>query len=77
MTLLEIPLLHGSHCAGIGCEHDELAGSGVEPLAPNARTSARHRAAASGRRVRLVTRRPDSLQPIHAQHAHDRDALLG
>jgi hypothetical protein len=48
-----LPLLHGTHCAGIGCEHDELAESGFEPVAPRARSSARHRGAASGRRVRL------------------------
>ena len=78
MTLLtEVPLLQGSHCAGIGCEHDELAGSGLEPVAPSARTKARHRAAASGRRVRVVSLQPDALQPVDAQHAHDRDTLLG
>ena len=73
MTLLtEVPPLHGSHCAGIGCEHDELAGSGLEPPAPSARATARHRAAVTGRRARVV-----SLQPVDAQHAHDRNALLG
>ncbi len=71
-TITEVPAVNGTHCAGVGCEHDELAASGLEPAAPGARTTGRHRAASSGRRVRLV-----SLQPIHAQHAHDRDALLG
>jgi hypothetical protein len=64
--------LLGTHCAGVGCEHDELAGSGLEPVAPHARTSARHRRAASGRRVRVV-----ALQAIHAEHANHRNALLG
>ncbi len=84
MTLLtDVPPLHGSHCAGIGCEHDELAGSGLEPVAPHARTAARHRGASSGRRVRVVSLRsgalqaPDELRAINAQHVHDRDALLG
>ena len=67
----EFPMVHGTHCAGIGCEHDELAGSGLEPVAPGARTTGRHRGSARGRRVRVV-----SLQPIHAEHAHDRDSLL-
>ncbi len=68
----EVPMVHGTHCAGIGCEHDELAESGFEPRAPGARTTARHRGSSTGRRVRMV-----SLQLVHAQHAHDRDALLG
>ena len=68
----EVPLINGTHCAGIGCEHDELAGSGLEAVAPSARTTARHRRSSTGRRVRTV-----SLQLIHSQHAHDRDALLG
>ena len=68
----EVPLVHGTHCAGIGCEHDELAGSGLEPVAPTARATARHRRSSTGRRVRTV-----SLQLVHTQHAHDRDALLG
>jgi len=51
--LVQVPIVHGTHCAGIGCEHDELAGSGLEPLAPRARTTARHRGASSGRRARL------------------------
>ena len=73
MTLTNaVPLVHGTHCAGIGCEHDELAGSGLEALAPSARTTARHRRSSSGRRVRMV-----SLQLVHSQHAHDRDTLLG
>jgi hypothetical protein len=70
--MTEVPMVHGTHCAGIGCEHDELAGSGLEAVAPNARTTARHRRSSSGRRVRMV-----SLQLVHSQHAHDRDALLG
>jgi hypothetical protein len=48
-----VPVVRGTHCAGIGCEHDELAGSGLEPVAPGVRTTARHREASSGRRVRL------------------------
>ncbi len=68
----EVPVVHGTHCAGIGCEHDELAESGLEPAAPGARTTARHRGASSGRRVRVV-----SLKPVHSEHAHDRHALLG
>jgi len=52
-VLMPVPIVHGTHCAGIGCEHDELAGSGLEPLAPGARATARHRGASSGRRVRL------------------------
>jgi len=64
--------LLGTHCAGVGCEHDELAESGAERPAPHARTSARHRRAASGRRVRIVT-----LQTIDREHAHHRNALLG
>lgn len=62
----------GTHCAGIGCEHDELAESGFEPPAPQARVGARHRRGPNGRRVQIV-----SLQPIHAQHSNNRDALLG
>lgn len=65
-------LLLGTHCAGVGCEHDELADSGLEPPAPHARMSARHRRAASGRRARIV-----ALQAIHPEHAHHRNALLG
>jgi hypothetical protein len=62
------PLVHGTHCAGIGCEHDELALSGLEPTAPRARTTARHRGAASGRRVRVrLTDIPDS--PRTAAHS--------
>lgn len=49
---MPVPAMHGTHCAGVGCEHDELAGSGFEPLAAGARSTARHRAATSGRRVR-------------------------
>jgi hypothetical protein len=64
--------LLGTHCAGIGCEHDELAESGLEPLAPHARTSARHRRATRGRRVRVV-----ALQAIDPEHSHHRNALLG
>ena len=52
-ALAPVPLVQGTHCAGIGCEHDELAGSGLEPVAPGARTTARHRRALRGRRVRL------------------------
>ena len=68
----EVPLINGTHCAGIGCEHDELAWSGLEAVAPRARTTARHRRSSTGRRVRTV-----SLQLVHSQHAHDRDPLLG
>lgn len=64
--------LMGTHCAGVGCEHDELAESGLEPVAPHARTSARHRRSASGRRVRVVT-----LQAIDSEHPHHSNALLG
>ena len=71
-TPTEVPVVNGTHCAGIGCAHDELAASGLEPAGAGARTTARHRRSSSGRRVRVV-----SLQPIHTQHAHDRDALLG
>jgi hypothetical protein len=52
-VLVPVPVVHGTHCAGVGCEHDELAGSGFEPVAPSARTTARHRRASSGRRARL------------------------
>jgi hypothetical protein len=51
--LAPIPVVHGTHCAGIGCEHDELAGSGFEPLAPAARSTGRHRGGRSGRRARV------------------------
>ena len=71
-TVTEVPVVNGTHCAGIGCAHDELVASGLEPVAPGARTIARHRRSSSGRRVRVV-----SLQSIHAEHAHDRDALIG
>ena len=52
-ALAPVPSLHGTHCAGIGCERDELAGSGLEAVAPGARTTARHRLASRGRRARL------------------------
>lgn len=52
-VLAPVPVVHGTHCAGIGCEHDELAGSGLEPVAPRARATARHRRASRGRRARL------------------------
>jgi hypothetical protein len=59
-----MPVVRGTHCAGVGCEHDELAGSGFEPVAPGARTTARHRLAASGRRVRLqLATAPVSARP--------------
>jgi len=51
--LVPIPVVPGTHCAGIGCEHDELLGSGVEPAAPLARTTARHRRSVNGRRAHL------------------------
>jgi hypothetical protein len=51
--LAPLPVVHGTHCAGVGCEHDELAGSGFEPLAPTARSTARHRSGRSGRRARV------------------------
>lgn len=58
------PLVSGTHCAGVGCEHDELARSGLEPAAPGARPTARHRGATSGRRVRVELRDiPESPRP--------------
>ena len=71
-TPTEVPVVNGTHCAGIGCAHDELAAAGLEPVAPGARATARHRRSSSGRRVRVVP-----LKSIHAEHADHRDALLG
>jgi len=66
--LAPMPAVPGTHCAGVGCEHDELAGSGFEPLAPGARSTARHRGGRSGRRARaqLVGVPASTRLPAHS-----------
>ncbi len=70
-------LTSGQHCAGVGCAHDPSAGTPDGTPLHLPRFDPRHIRSGAGRHGRVVMRAASGVEPVHTEHAHDRDALLG